>query len=206
MILLPMLFIVIFGVVALSGFVSQDENEKKAVIKISIGFIGILVVFLGMSSETHNKPWRTVYDGGSDIMVTLHVNETDHDIETGKVVTKKQIDKLMSRPQNLTTLADDLIGVGDDEKKSEITILLKNEAGEAERTATLERKNIIERTPKGAKTNYNAGLIVKVEYAPEHTTNKWFGIEVGEIKNGQVRVTVEYDPKTQPSPEKLFNN
>lgn len=190
----------------MSGIVSQDENEKKAVIKISIGFIGILVVFLGMSSETHNKPWRTVYDGGSDIMVTLHVNETDHDIETGKVVTKKQIDKLMSRPQNLTTLADDLIGVGDDEKKSEITILLKNEAGEAERTATLERKNVIEQTPKGAKTNYNAGRIIKVEYSPEHTTNKWFGIKVGEMKDGQVRVTVEYDPKTQPSPEKLFND
>lgn len=206
MILLPMLFIVIFGVVTLSGFVSQDENEKKAVIKISIGFIGILAVFVGMSSETRNKPWRTIYDGGSDTSVTLHVNQTDYDIETGKVVTTNQIDKLMSRPQNLTTLADDLIGVGDDEKKSEITILLKNEAGEATRTATLERKNIIERTPKGAKTNYNTGRIIKVEYAPEHTTNKWFGVKVGEIKYGQARVTVEYDPKTQPSPEKLFND
>ena len=190
----------------MSGFVSQDENEKKAVIQIIIGVIGLLVTFGGMSSETRNKPWRTIYDVGSDIAVTLHVNQTDHDIETGKVVTKKQIDKLMVRPQNLTTLVDELVGVEDDENKSEMTILLKNESGEAERTATLTKKNIIERTPKGAKTNYNAGRIIKVEYAPEHTTNKWFGIELGEMKHGQVRVTVEYDPKTQPSPEKLFND
>ena len=200
-----MLFTVICGVLVLSGFPSQDENEKKAVSKI-IGVIGLLVTFGGMSSETRNKPWRTIYDGGSDTAVTLYVNETDHEIETGKVVTKKQIDKLMLRPQNLSTLIDDLVGVEDDEDKSEMTILLKNESGEAERTATLTKKNIIERTPKGAKINYNAGRIIKVEYAPEHITNKWFGLEVGENKHGNVRITVEYDPKIQPSPEKLFND
>ena len=205
MVLTGTISVVLVAIAVMSLLFRTDKPSTSETLVTMFIYVSIAVIILSVCNATSTRRseinetlskssigWHTVYKNDINASVKIYQDSIvgQRVLNSEKKVSSKEIDQFFSRSSDT----------------SDVAIVATNAIDSTRKAATISKKNVIEKWPKGMKPDRSDGRITKIEYRSTVAHLKWFGMNVEDREIAEIRITVEYAGTNVTSTKDLFDN
>lgn len=205
MVLTGTISVVVLAIAIISLLFRTDKpSTSETIVTMFIAIsISTIILFACNATSTNRSEmneilskssigWHTVYKNDINASVKIYQDSIagQRVLDPEKKVTSKEIDQFFSKISDT----------------SEVRVVATNAIDSTRKAATISKKNVIEKWPKGMKPDRADGRITKIEYRSTVAHLKWFGMNVEDREIAEIRLTVEYSGTNVTSTKDLFDN